>query len=159
MAQLTETFDPTAHDVMRDMTVIPKGDYNATITASVMKQTKNKKGKYLSLEFTLFGGQYDKRKVWVNLNLVNANPVAVEIAQSELTSICLALNHKAKLTESSVLHNRPLIITLKISPAANGYSESNSIAGYSQSNTTSTTSDAPNSTGEDEDIPDWVNEE
>ena len=63
---------------------IPAGKYVAVITASEMKETKNKDGHYLELVFQIIEGEYKGRKLWGRLNLDNANPTAVQIARGQL---------------------------------------------------------------------------
>jgi len=109
--------------------VIPAGEYEAIITDSEMKPTKNNNGSYLQLTFQLVGGQYDCRFVWARLNLDNPNEQAVEIAQRELSAICRAVGVMTP-QDSSELHDIPLIIKVGIEPARGQYSESNSIKAY-----------------------------
>jgi len=109
--------------------VIPAGEYEAIIIESEMKPTKNNNGSYLQLTFQLTGGQYDGRYVWARLNLDNPNQQAVDIAQRELSAICRAVGVMTP-SDSSDLHDVPLIIKVGIEPARGQYSESNSIKSY-----------------------------
>jgi hypothetical protein len=109
MASIT-AFDATKVAPAEAFDLIPIGDYVAMITASENKATKSG-GEMLKLTVTIIEGQYKDRKVWAQLNLINANPKAVEIAQRELSSICHATN-VLTLTDSAQLHNRPLVVKL-----------------------------------------------
>ena len=129
MSILSEiNFDQNAVQV-EDYSPIAPGSYAAMITGTDEKVTKNKTGKYVSVEFTLTGAPNDGRKVWTNLNLVNQNPVAVEIAFKELATICKAAGLTKKLEQLEELHNQSL--TVKV--AVNG--DRNVVKGYSSLNT------------------------
>jgi hypothetical protein len=90
--------------------VLPPGDYIAMITDSENAITR-KGGEMLKLTVTIIEGEHKDRKVWANLNLINDNPKAVEIAQRELSAICHATG-VMMLTDSAQLHNRPLVVRL-----------------------------------------------
>ena len=74
-------FDASQVEPMQPMTVLPRGRYNAMITASEDKPTKSGNGAYLQLEFTVIDGPCANRKVWARLNLDNPNATAVSIAR------------------------------------------------------------------------------
>lgn len=88
---------------------IPEGDYEAVISGSEEKPTKAGTGSYLKLEFTIISGEYERRKLWVQLNLNNPNEDAVRIARGELKRICHAVG-KPRPTSSLDLHDIPLLI-------------------------------------------------
>ena len=91
---------------------VPAGKYKAAITESQMKPTKNKRGSYLELEFTILEGDCKGRKVWARLNLENQNEKAVQMARGHLSAICRAVGVMTP-QDSVQLHNIPLIITVK----------------------------------------------
>jgi Protein of unknown function (DUF669) len=131
MAQLPSAFNANDHEAQRDFSAMPPGQYTAVITASEKKEARNAGNFYWKLEFTIIEGEFKGRKVWANLNLINSNPKAVEIANSELSSICKAVG-KVAITDTAELHDIPMQITLKVTPATAQYSESNSVSGYKQ---------------------------
>jgi len=71
---------------------IPAGKYQALITDSEMKPTKNGDGQYLELAFEIIKGDYRSRKVWARLKLENRNAQAAQIARADLSAICRAVN-------------------------------------------------------------------
>lgn len=107
---------------------IPVGEYNAMITDSEMKPTKNGMGEYLQLVFEVVEGDYAGRKIWARLNLVNQNQTAVDIAQRELSAICRAVG-VMQPQDSTDLHEKPLTIGVKIRQSP-GYDPSNEISAY-----------------------------
>ena len=103
-------FDATKVAPADAFDLIPVGEYVAMITGSENRFTKSG-GEMLKLTVTIIEGPYKDRKVWAQLNLVNANPKAVEIAQRELSAICHATG-VMQLADSAQLHNRPLVVKL-----------------------------------------------
>lgn len=117
------------NESMADRTPIPAGDYVAQIIKSEMKATKAKTGHYLSLHFKIIHGDHINKLVFTNLNLDNPNAIAVEIAVKELNSICQALD-LIGVEDSAELHDKPLVISVKIEPGDAQYPPSNAITGY-----------------------------
>jgi hypothetical protein len=76
-----------------------------------MKATKDGTGQYLNLEIQIVGGQYQNRKLFEKLNLVNKNDQAVTIAKGTLSAICRAVNVLTP-NDSSELHNKTFRISL-----------------------------------------------
>lgn len=109
--------------------VLPAGWYNARITASEMKPTKDGTGSMLALTLTVMDGKHVNRKIFERLNLKNKNQKAVEIAYQTLSSICHATG-VIQLGDSTQLHGIPLQVKVKVRPAEGQYSESNETAGY-----------------------------
>lgn len=108
---------------------LPAGWYQVIITDSEMKPTKDQKGEYLQLEYTVIAGEHEGRKCWDRLNLQNQNQTAVEIAQRSLSSICRAVGVMAP-NDSTELHDRPFEVKLSVRPAKGEYEPSNDVKGY-----------------------------
>lgn len=107
---------------------IPAGEYLVMITDSSMEKTKAGDGEYLKLTFkVLQDGEYKGRLIWSNLNLVNKNEKAVEIAQRELSSICHAVGVLTPET-SEELHGIPFRGKVRVVPPSGGYPANNSIS-------------------------------
>lgn len=112
---------------------IPAGHYPAQITDSEVKETKAGTGSYLSLEYTLIGDSYAGRKIWLNLNLDNPNPKAVEIAEQQLAAICDSIGHNGNVQDSQELHMKPMTINVVIKRDEQ-YGDKNEIKGFSNIN-------------------------
>lgn len=108
---------------------IPAGHYNAVITDSEMKPTKAGNGEYLKLTLQVLDGDYKNRKLFVNLNLANPNPKAVQIAKGELSAICRAVGVMTP-NDSSELHNLPMVIKVACKNRADNGEIENRITGY-----------------------------
>ncbi len=126
----TLNFDANAIQPDTSFDPIPAGWYNAAIDESEMKPTRDGSGAYLALRFNVLDGQYAGRKVFTRLNIRNQNPVAQDIAQKQLSSICHAVN-VLTLQDSSQLHALPMQIRVKVTNDPTGqYDPSNEISGY-----------------------------
>ncbi len=98
----------------------PAGWYICMATASEMKPTKDGNSQFLEFEFTILAPQeYAGQKFFDRLNLINSNPVAVEIAYKTLSAICHATG-VIQVQDSAALHNRPLQLKISLRPAGPG---------------------------------------
>lgn len=127
MAQIQ--FDATHIDPSPRFDPLPAGDYNAIITESETKLTKDGSGQYLQIKLEVQSGEFAGRILFDRLNLWNNNRQAQEIAQRSLSQICHAVG-VLQVNDSQELHNKPLIATVKIRPARDNYEASNEIKGY-----------------------------
>lgn len=109
-----------------DFEPLPTGWYSATITGSEMRDTRAGDGEYLKVEWTIFDGEFEGRKVWQNVNLKNPNPKAVAIGNEQLAAICKAVG-VIKPNDSEELHDKVCKIQVKIRPAKDGYPASNDV--------------------------------
>ena len=114
---------------LEDFSAIDAGSAPAFIKSSQYKQTKAKNGYYLMLVWKIAEGPHKGRQLFDNLNLDNPNPIAVEIANKSLNSICQAMG-KVGVEDSEELHGIPIMITWKVSPATPQNPPSNSITAY-----------------------------
>ena len=108
---------------------IPAGWYQAIISNSEMKATRDGYGEYLSLTLQIIEGNYQNRLVFARINLKNANDVAVDIAKKDLAAICRAVGVMSPQA-SEELHDKPLMIKVKVRAAQGEYDASNDVAGY-----------------------------
>jgi len=123
-------FDGDSQEEMDDFSVMPAGEYLAQIQKSEIKPTKDGKGKRLNLQFKILEGKYNGRVVFEGLNIKNKNKIAENISLKTLKTICVVCNKPHGVKDSEELHGKPMIITLKIKPAQNGYPEGNAISYY-----------------------------
>lgn len=129
MANLGQVFDSDQHDDIDGFDPIPPNWYNVSVTSSDIVETKAKDGKYIKLEFTVIDGEYKGRKIWENLNIINKNPVAVEIAQKALATLCRAVGKKA-IADTQELHGIAFQAKVKIIPAQGDYPPKNGMVTY-----------------------------
>lgn len=128
MARFGATFDATSVEPNTPYEVLPPARYLVQIVASEMRVTKDGQGQYLWLELDVLDGQYQGRKLFDQLNLVNANPTTVEIAQRTLSAICHAVG-RLQVQDSEELHLIPMIADVRVKPpkADDGYGPKNTL--------------------------------
>lgn len=93
------------------MEALPSNWYDVAITESKLKPTKAGTGHYLQLTMKVASGEFSGRNLYARLNIDNPNPVAVEIAQSELSAICWVTNPDAQ--DSQQMHGIPFKVMAK----------------------------------------------
>lgn len=136
MANLGGQFDASQVDPTPRFQVVPRDKYPVQIVNSQMKATNDGHGSYLELELEIIEGPFAGRRVFDRLNLVNANPMTVEIAQKALSQICHAVGVLA-VSDSEQLHHKAMVADVRVRPSrtdpATGktYDESNEVRGYS----------------------------
>lgn len=104
-------FDANTVEPQQELKPLPAADYKVAITESEMKKNKAGTGSYLSFVFSVLEGDHKGRKLYTNLNLDNPNKTAVEIAKSELSAVCRAVNVMTP-NDSAELHNKPLVVAV-----------------------------------------------
>lgn len=104
---------------------LPAGDYTMQVVDSELKPTKAPGGMLLKLTLQVIDGQHAGRKVFDNINLQNANPVAVEIGQQQLSSYCHATGC-IQLGDSQQLHGIPIRVKVTIRKSEQ-YGDSNEV--------------------------------
>ena len=92
------SFDATAVEPRTAFEVVPPGEYIAQIVKSDLQPTKSGHGQRLSLELDILEGEYQGRKLFDGLNIVNQSAQAQEIGQRTLSAIC---RNRASLSRST----------------------------------------------------------
>jgi len=129
MALLPNVFTP---DDIKDEMLLDDGLYVLEITKSSMKDTKNKKGKYLSLHMKVTRAEDENDVgfgIFVNLNLVNDNPMAVNIAEREFKQLCEAIETE-QVEDSDEMHGIPFCAKIATCSGGDDYPDSNCIKKY-----------------------------
>lgn len=107
---------------------IPAGKYKAVITASEERPNKAMTGTILKFSLQVIEGPHQGAYVFDQLNVNNPSETAQEIAQRQLSAICRAVGVYTP-EDSSDLHNKPLIVTVKVENSEK-YGAQNKVAGY-----------------------------
>ena len=129
MADLGVMFDAKTIDPSKPLDPLPAGKYLAQITDSEMKDAKSGLGKYLKLTFEVVDGPYRGRKCWAQLNILNQNQTASEIARRELSAIAHAVGVMT-FRDSAALHNLPLVIHVKCKTREDTGTIQNEVTGF-----------------------------
>ena len=130
MAMLPKVFNTSNVSDDEGMDLLPEGWYTAQIVKSEIKDTKTG-GKYISLHFKIVEGEYAKRMVFANLNIVNANATTVKIAEQHLKKICNAVGLE-EIEDTSELHGQDLQIKVKIQEATSNYPAKNDVKDFKE---------------------------
>lgn len=127
MAHFGATFDATTVEPSKPIEILPPGKYVVQIVASEMRATKDGQGQYLWLELDVLEGEFQGRKLFDRLNLVNNNPTTVEIAQRTLSAICHATG-RMQVQDSEELHLVPMVADVRVQPSkTEGYGPANTL--------------------------------
>ena len=126
MARFDTTFDASGVEPLTGYELLPAGDYNVQIVESEMRPTRNGTGEYLWIGMDILDGQYQGRKAYDQLNLINPNPTTVEMAQRTLSAICHATG-ELHVSDSEDLHFKPMTIRVSIRKPKDGGQERNQI--------------------------------
>ena len=132
MAQLPGVFNAKDNEKMTDFSPVPAGWYKAEVVKSEMKNTAAGTGKYLNLQFKITEASDEAhlgRVFYVLMNLVNPNPIAVEIAQKELASICSACEIE-ELEDTTELHGIEIGVRLTVKQGDANWPPKNEAKGY-----------------------------
>ncbi|MFH6786289.1 DUF669 domain-containing protein [Methylobacterium sp. MA0201] len=114
MANLGESIDVDNIEVDNNFEPLPAGEYMVQVTDSDVVETKAGNGLILKLTFEVMDGPSAGRKVWLNLNYKNPNATAQRIAHEQIKQICNAVGFAGHLTDSEVLHYKPIRTRLTI---------------------------------------------
>ena len=92
---------------------LPKGKYHVAITNAEVKDSKTG-NPMLKLEFTVQDGEYDGRKLWKSFMLKHDNKKVVDIAKSQIKSMCLAAGKEPRFSSPSDLLGFEMEVTTKV---------------------------------------------
>lgn len=108
---------------------IPAGDYVVVIVDSNVKPTASGEGQLLELRLQVLRGDFKGRLLFDRLNLVNPSDKAVQIARATLSSICRAVDVMTP-NDSSDMHDKPLIATVRRDISTYNGELANEVKGY-----------------------------
>ena len=123
-------YNPQMYKEQANLEPLAPGWYPAVIIESDVLETNAKDGFRLELKFKVIDGPGKDRTIKSNYNIQNPNPKAVEIAMSEIKSICSCIGKFSPINQSEELHNIPLQIRL----AKQKDSDYNEVKGYKDIN-------------------------
>ena len=108
MVALNGTYqaDPNA---VSSFTPVPPGMYQVMLVNSKM----NSKGTGISCEFDIVSGEFQGRKLFMNLSIFAENRTAAEIGQRYLNEMCVATG-KLAISDTSELHGITMQAKVKL---------------------------------------------
>ncbi len=96
---------------------LPIGIYSGVVTRTAQKQTNDKTGVYIEVEFDITGpAEFANRKFWDRFNIMNKSTEAVRIATEALSDLGIAAGLPV-LTDDEELIGREVLLDIKVDPA------------------------------------------
>lgn len=137
MAQLPQSFNNNTEEEMNDFSALKAGWYPVSMVKSELKNcgpnAKDVNGKYLSFRFKILSGTGKGSMFFTNVNIINKNPAAVEMANKEMNTLRKAVG-KTKALDTTELHGIPLLVKVNFVKAneEKGYAAKNEIKMYAK---------------------------
>ena len=133
---------------------LPNGKYVVVLDKAEKKALKNAdNGSRLACEFTITRGEHEHRKLFKSYNLWHTappkepgKPSAKMVAEWEFAELCKACGKDGPLRNFEDLYHIPVVATVKLRPASNGFEAQNEISKIEKEGAetvTTTTTDAP----------------
>lgn len=104
--------DETQANSGGDYTPIPEGVYNLLIEKSELVKSKANND-MIKLTFVVEDGDFEKRKLFMNLNVEHANPQVVEIAKKQLHALLILCGLK-QIEDAADLMGQSLKTKVKV---------------------------------------------
>ena len=143
MAELPDVFNAKDSEKMSGFEPVPPQWVIAHVTKSEIKTTASKTGKFINLQWKITAPEAIKGRVFFGLlNIVNQNPIAVEIAQKELASICEAMGID-ELEDTDELHDIDVGVKLKVKPGDANWPPKNEAQSYKPASEVEFEEDSP----------------
>jgi len=121
MPLLPQAFNAGNHEPAKEFSLLPAGEYIAEIVDADVLDTKDGKGQFVKVEYELTdceqNGAYVSRHYWDNFNLVNNSAAAMEIAERQFTSLCIAIGKMVVKNTDELVDTPALVLKIKVSKA------------------------------------------
>jgi len=125
---LDEAFDPETEECSKPFPLIPAGQYEAQIVKAGYGPTKNGKGCAVSLNWSITAGEFENRTIFQNILIQHESEDAQKFGRQKFADVLAALGIKEKVSDLSVLLNKPCRIGIRISKDKNGqYDDKNEV--------------------------------
>lgn len=132
MASLGTTINPAEIEPGRGFGTIPGAEYIMQIIENEVQPAGTGKGQVLKLTWDVVDGEYEKSRVWENVNFLHDNPKAQLIGQQHIKEICDAVGFQGNLDDADVLMFIPCRVLVGIErgkprPEGGVYDDKNTI--------------------------------
>jgi hypothetical protein len=129
MADLGFSFTYSEDDLKDDFAPIPDGTYDVEVMDTDVKAKPETGSKFISTTLRIVEGEYEGRRLFVNITVDSPNPKALAMGRKLLASLCNAIGMPVgfQLENSSDLHNVPVKAVVYTQEAKNGYPERNAV--------------------------------
>lgn len=117
---LSEAFDTDTEEGSPAYEPIPKGQYVASITDAKVGDLKSGKGQAVNLTWELEGGKYSGRLIFDRIIISHESEKAMKFGRQKLKDVTTAVGYTGKLSDLTVLQNKPVMISVGIEQDAAG---------------------------------------
>lgn len=122
-------YDANEYEPLGSFEPLPIGEYTVVIESSEQNLASTGKGEYIQFVYNVIAGEYQGRKLFDRINIINESEQAQTIARRQMSSICRAIGVMIpKNTEE--MHDKPFVVKVGIRPAKGEYGPSNKIYAY-----------------------------
>ncbi|MEP3248076.1 MAG: DUF669 domain-containing protein [Sneathiella sp.] len=115
-----DDFERTSFDIIRP------GRYMAQIVDSDVSPNKTNTGYYAKFEFELLDNGAENRKIWEYVNFEHEKP-SVKAQGQNAMKVIQKLCRLPIFDDTTLAHNTPFYVEVKVEPAKDGYEASNKI--------------------------------
>jgi hypothetical protein len=127
---LSEAFDTATEEGSSDFSPIPAGAYTAFVKRAEVEVLKSGKGQAVRIQWEIEDGQYAGRIVFDRCIVSHESSSAMKFGRQKLKDVCDAVGFFDKLTDLTVLENKPVSIRVAIEQDKDGqYPPKNKISG------------------------------
>lgn len=132
MASLGTTINTDELEPSRGVGTFPAGEYSMHIIENSVEAASTGKGQLLKLTWEVVEGEYEKHRLWENVNYQHDSKGCQEIAQRHIKSICDAVGFTGLLEDADVLMFIPMLCRVgtekgKPNPKGGMYADKNKI--------------------------------
>jgi hypothetical protein len=125
---LDEPFDTENEECSQPFPLLPADRYEAQIVSATCGPTKNGKGYSVVLNWSITGGEYENRTLFQHILINHESSEAQKFGRQKFADVLAALGIKEKVSDLSVLLNKPCLIGVRISKDKSGqYPDKNEI--------------------------------
>ena len=125
-----ELSNELANTRAEDFTPVPEGEYILQVTKTERKDTKDKTGWYVRVQFDIIAPAYQGRKLFANFNLRNNSAVAEKIGKQQFKALYTAGDVKEPICDTDQLLGAVVKASVTIREASGKYGPSNDIKNY-----------------------------
>lgn len=112
-----------------DFNILPQGEYTVCVTESDICPTKAGNGTLCKLKLKIIAGDHKNRTLYDNINLKNPNEDATRIGKRQMDSLLYSTGI-LKPSDTSELHNKPVIAVIEVQKRKDTGGLSNSVKKY-----------------------------
>ena len=117
---LSEAFDVATEDGSPAFEPLPAGSYVAVITDAKVGPLKSGKGQAVNLTWEVAGDKYGGRLIFDRIIVAHESAAAMKYGRRKLKDVADACGVTEQITDLSVLHNQPCLVSVKIETDPNG---------------------------------------